>query len=402
MPIVNHEMTKRYPELGLGPVPIESFVSPQAFELEREKIFKKAWLNVGRTDDIPKRGDYVVRELAVWKASIIVIRGQDEKVRAFHNVCPHRGNRVALEEKGTCKGFQCGFHGWVFDTKGSLIRVPGQKLFYDLDKSKLGLVELPCEIWNGFIFVNHDKQPKQSLEDFIGPGFYHRFDDFPFDELVLFQTHRIKLNCNYKVFLDAFQEGHHVAFLHSRSFPDALTSAEDPILHTEVELFDLHRMQAVTFNPGATISPMQALMAKHLGANYLRQSEVVPKGLNHTKNPHWLFDINVFFPNFRLLTYVDNYVYENYWPVSVNEMVWELRYYMRPPKTAAERIFSQQSTGALLDVMREDLSTLERNQKALESGAISEVMYSDEEILCRHMHKVIRDAVTAPDDHVAA
>ena len=86
---------RQYPELGTGPLPIEPMVSPDYFELERERIFKKTWLNVGRVEDIPRNGDYIVKEIAILQTTLIVVRGDDGVIRAFHNVCRHRGNQVA-------------------------------------------------------------------------------------------------------------------------------------------------------------------------------------------------------------------------------------------------------------------------------------------------------------------
>lgn len=74
-----------YPELGTGPLPIEPYVSREYFEKERERIFRKVWLNVGRVEQIPDPGDYFVKDLAVCHTSVLVVRGEDGKVRAFHN-----------------------------------------------------------------------------------------------------------------------------------------------------------------------------------------------------------------------------------------------------------------------------------------------------------------------------
>ena len=395
MAVVNYEMTKQYPELGTGPVSVEPYVSPEYFEKEREKIFARSWLNVGRDDQIPNAGDFFVREIEVMKASIILVRSKDKVVRAFHNVCTHKGNRVCIDENGNTKGFQCCFHGWVFDTSGSLVSIPGQELFYNLDKAKLGLREVSCDVWNGFIFINLQATPDISLQEYLGPEFLHRFDDYPFDELQLQQSHRVRVKCNYKIFIDAFQEGLHVSHVHRRSLPDTLTSAETPIVHQEMEVYERHRMAAVTFNPGATVSPMMEAMGRNLGASYLfRDPAKQPKGLNFKNDPHWIFDINVFHPNWRFVAYQDSYLYETYWPISVNETIWDLSFYCRPPQTAGQKIFSQVQAG-MIDVLREDLSTLERTQAALESGVLKEIQLSDEELLCRHMHKVVEDAVKA-------
>lgn len=101
-----------YPELGTAPVPIDPYIARSYFEKEQERIFAKVWLNIGRIEQIPNPGDYFVKDLAVCKTSILVVRGKDGKIRAFHNMCAHRGNKPVWDNAGTCRGlFTCRFHG---------------------------------------------------------------------------------------------------------------------------------------------------------------------------------------------------------------------------------------------------------------------------------------------------
>ena len=94
--------SKRYPDLGTGPVSIEPYISAEYFEKEREHIFRKVWLNVGRVEQIPEPGDYFVKDLAVCRTAVVIVRGEDGGIRAFHNMCSHRGNPVVWDGKGTC------------------------------------------------------------------------------------------------------------------------------------------------------------------------------------------------------------------------------------------------------------------------------------------------------------
>src|SRR5436853_7783110 len=104
--------TAHYPDLGTEPVSYEDSISPEFFELEREAVFKRTWLYVGRAERLPRAGSYFTRELS-GLASIVVTRGLDGTVHAFHNVCAHRGNKVVwqehpqLESSGTCRQFAC-------------------------------------------------------------------------------------------------------------------------------------------------------------------------------------------------------------------------------------------------------------------------------------------------------
>src|SRR5713226_8348093 len=104
-----------YPELGAGPVPIEPCISPAYFARERERLFRRVWLNVGREEEIPQAGDYFVRDIAVENTSILVVRGKDGGIRAFHNMCSHRGNKVVWDTRGSCQALSCKFHGWTYN-----------------------------------------------------------------------------------------------------------------------------------------------------------------------------------------------------------------------------------------------------------------------------------------------
>ena len=129
--MTDKKWSEKYPDVGTGPVSTEPHISPAFFDLERERIFKRHWLNMGRVEEIPNSGDYFVRELVICNLSILVVRGNDSVVRAFHNVCPHRGNTLVLNERGRCPGrFGCGFHSWAFTTEGKLAFVPDEENFF--------------------------------------------------------------------------------------------------------------------------------------------------------------------------------------------------------------------------------------------------------------------------------
>src|SRR5262249_405588 len=90
--------TEHYPELGTAPISHEASMSPAFYELEGDAIFKRVWLNVGRVEQLPRNGSYFTKELAVAKTSVIVVRGLDGEVRAFHNICRHRGNKLVWQD----------------------------------------------------------------------------------------------------------------------------------------------------------------------------------------------------------------------------------------------------------------------------------------------------------------
>src|SRR5262245_6511836 len=203
--------TEHYPELGTDPVSYQDSISPEFHELEREAIFKRAWLNVGRAERLPRVGSYFTKEIAVARTSIVVVRDHDGEVRAFHNICRHRGNKLVWndspreETAGVCRQFVCKYHGWRYGLDGELTYIQQEGEFFDLDKSRYGLVPIHCAVWAGFVFVNLAKEPEQSLQDFLGP-MITALDGYPFDRMTERFAYRAEVRANWKVFMDAFAE----------------------------------------------------------------------------------------------------------------------------------------------------------------------------------------------------
>ena len=222
--------TEHYPELGTGPVSYEDSISPAFYELEREAIFRRAWLNVGRVELLPRNGSYFTKELPFAKTSIIVVRDMQGRVRAFHNICRHRGNKLVWndnpreETSGSCRQFTCKYHGWRYDLEGQLTFVQQESEFFDLDKKEYGLVPVHCEVWEGFIFVHLAQQPEQSLRDFLGP-MIASLEGYPFDKMTERWHYRSEVKANWKIYMDAFQEFYHAPVLHARQSPDKYSSA---------------------------------------------------------------------------------------------------------------------------------------------------------------------------------
>jgi phenylpropionate dioxygenase-like ring-hydroxylating dioxygenase large terminal subunit len=196
----NRKWSLDYPELGTEPVPTEPCLSSEYFELERERVFRKVWLYVGRQEELPHPGDYLVRDLPACNTSIIFVRGKDGKIRGFHNICSHRGNKLAWDAGGSCQNFACKFHGWVYDTQGQLVGVPDEDMFYNLDKSENGLVPVATDVWEGFLYVNVDPQPQQTLHEYLGE-LGTRLSGFPYAKLTARYAYQTELKCNWKIAL---------------------------------------------------------------------------------------------------------------------------------------------------------------------------------------------------------
>ena len=263
------QWAEKYPDLGTEPVPTEPYVSDEHYELERERIFRRCWINVGRVDEIPNPGDYFVRDIAICKTSVLIIRGSDGVVRGFFNVCSHRGNTLVLDGRGTCPGsVYCHFHNWVYSDTGALIRVPDEENFFDFDKRDHGLTPVNTDFWEGFVFVHLGTEPAETLREYLG-GVADQLDGCPFHEMPLMQTYLVDERANWKVGLDAQNELYHLPFQHRRILGDAfLMNDKGHCRFQDVNLYNYHTVWSCEYDPTHKLTP--------LGEHRLRLGEQRP------------------------------------------------------------------------------------------------------------------------------
>jgi len=384
--------------LSTDPLPIEPNISQAHFDAEQKIIYPHSWLNVGREDDVLKPGDYVVRDLAILKTSVLIVRGRDGAIRAFHNMCKHRGNKVVGTgvEKGSAKGFHCSFHGWTYNTEGALVLVPDEDQFFNFDKTKNGLTPISVETWEGFIFISI--APKESLREWLGE-LYDSFNGY-FSGAKHVASYEAEVNTNWKVVLDAFVEAYHAPFLHGKNYPDALTGETNPLCHLPlVKLFPRHRMMSIEANPNPTLTKTESILLKHVDGVFSAMvkpldNDKLPPGINPLKLSNWAFDAYTIFPNFYLAPMrVFQFVTYHFWPIAPNKTLWKTDHYVVAPQNAAERIALEFSKTFARDVQREDLITLENTQTMLESNAMTHMLLSDQEVVVRHGYKVVEDAL---------
>lgn len=380
-----------HPEVGEGPLPVEPYVSAEYFEREREKVFKRTWLAVGRVDDVPKTGDHLVKYIEILKAPLLIVRGTDDQVRGFYNICRHRGNTLC-RESGNARYLSCGFHGWNYELDGSLVSAPFPELYPDdFKREDYPLLPVATEIWEGFIFINVDPDPKESLHEYL-EEFADRFNGY-FDRFQRTATYSVDVHCNWKVVLGANTESIHTPFLHRESVGLAFAGAANPASRfNQVKLFKRHRYLSVYGNPDHKPAPIQ-MAAAQFGTRPLYPSQAaadaLPPGVNPDRNASWAFDIDVIFPTFQLVPSNGYCFTVTYWPLAVDRTTVEMDVYMEPAQNAGDVVNQQLTRTVVRDVFREDLNTLENTQAALSAGLLKELPISDEEIALLHNHRVV-------------
>src|SRR5262245_12324365 len=404
--------TEHYPELSTGLVSYRDSISSEFFEYEREAIWKRAWLNLGRVEQLPRNGSYFTKELAVARTSIIVVRGLDGEIRAFHNICRHRGNKLVWQDypreetAGTCRQFVCKYHGWQYDLDGACTYVQQEGEFFDLDKADYGLVPVHCDVWAGFVFVNLDRKPRQSLREFLGP-MVTAIEDYPFDALTERFSYRATVGSNWKLFMDAFQEFYHAPILHAKQSPIAarpeVQAAGFAGLHYEID--GPHRL-ITTYGgqgwrlPPEMLKPMETVTRSGLFGPWDMPADpdldhaALPDGVNPADAQPWGLDSFQIWPNFVILIWERGwYLTYHYWPTSYNTHVFEGNLYFVPAKTARERVAHEMAAVTFKEYGLQDANTLEATQLMLESRVVTSFPLNDQEILCRHLHKVAAEWV---------
>ncbi|QYK42091.1 MAG: aromatic ring-hydroxylating dioxygenase subunit alpha [Paracoccaceae bacterium] len=195
-------------------LPAWTYHSPGLFALERERLFLTHWQVAGHECDIPAPGDWLAFDLLGERA--VVMRGQDGVVRAFHNLCRHRGARVVDGERGHCKGAMvCPFHGWVYNLDGSLRGAARPSTFGGMDRDQFGLKPVEMEIFHGFIFLRFAPGPQPAIATLLAP-FETDFAAYRLRDVLPVQTPgwSTELPVNWKSVRDVDNEGYHVALAH--------------------------------------------------------------------------------------------------------------------------------------------------------------------------------------------
>jgi choline monooxygenase len=187
------------------------YTDPAVLELERERIFRRSWQYIGHLGDVPEAASFFAT--TVGDVPVVVVRDREDEVRAFLNVCRHRGSLVC-EGSGRRETLQCPYHAWTYGLDGRLVTAPRAKREGGIDEPSLGLVPLRLETWGPLLFVNPDRDAAP-LEEFLD-GLPERIADAGIDlnALRFLQRSESELDCNWKVSAENFLECYHCPTAH--------------------------------------------------------------------------------------------------------------------------------------------------------------------------------------------
>ena len=210
-------------------IPAAWYIDPRIARLEHDHVFAGNWIAVGRTDQVETPGQFFTFDLD--GEPLIVVRGTDNQLRAFYNVCRHHAAAVATVPCGIAQHLRCPYHGWTYSLDGSLKGAPEFAGVCNFDRTANGLVPVRVAVWESFVFVNLSPQGP-NLATFLG-DLPQRTASLNLSSLPFFTRKTYTLACNWKVYVDNYLDGgYHVPHLH-KSLNSVLDYTEYTIENSE-------------------------------------------------------------------------------------------------------------------------------------------------------------------------
>lgn len=367
---------------GRGPVSSAPYHDPAWWELERKAIWMRSWLHIGHVCEIPEPGSFIRREVEFARASLLIMRGKDGEVRAFHNVCTHRGTQLTQETCGRKNTFSCPYHMWTFGSDGALISAPDFERFY-VAREDMGLKPVQTQVLAGMIFINFDPAPSQSVREFFGP-IADELELLPVAKAVTFTEWTYEIPANWKTNLDNFQENYHLRFIHPRTGAQTI-GEENPFGYpTQYGFSGPHRSQTLWRNPNPPAVQRVLLEGYGRGARLAARD-----GLEFPKTDFKLF------PALHVVGLPPSQNFSHtHWPLGPDRTRGVIRMYWTTQADCASRAFAQElGAMSIRDVLSEDRNAVESAQRGLSSGAVSEIHLQDHEMLLRHLYETVQERV---------
>ena len=354
-------------------LPAWTYYDADFLELEKERVFRPSWQVVCHESDIPQRGDW--HTLEYIGESVIVVRGEDSQLRAFTNVCRHRGSRLVDGAKGCAKKLVCPYHAWTYDLDGKLTGVPDAASYPTLDKSSSGLAPVDLEVWRGFVFVRLFDDGGPSVAQMMAP-----YDDliapYRFEELSALGRVTLRpRDVNWKNVGDNYSDGLHITVAHpglTRLFSKSYgVEAKEHVDRMWGELND---------RPSANVSERmyQHLLppVPHLPAERQRSWQYVKLW------PNVAFDI-----------YPDQVDFMQWLPTGPTScMIREISYVL-PDDRRDMRAARYLNWRINRQVNAEDTVLITRVQEGMSSDSFSIGPLSDKEVCLKHFCKRIRELI---------
>lgn len=364
---MRYEADRTAPPGGFPKLPVipgGRYTDPGFQALEREYLWRRAWLYACHLDEIPEPGSfYLFRRTG---SPVLVVHGKDGVVRAFYNTCRHRGAPLVKTCTGKVDGLVCGYHGWTYSLDGKLINLRDKRDFVDLRMEDYPLVEVRCERLGNWIFVNEDPAAEPLLQH-LGrmPGYLEQIQP---DQVRHIDRRSYPVKCNVKVLLDAFMEVYHLKSIHQST----------------VDRFLDHRGTHITLWPrghSLMITPNRRPDWQDPGTRGMRRIETATE-ITLSNNPSFMF-----YPN--LVTPVDatGNPFLLFWPTGDREMEIEVIWFAPDWGDGPLDPLWETRINNFERILEEDTQFAAQIQESVESKAFAGVTLNYQERRIYHWHE---------------
>ena len=360
-----------------------AYFSQELFELECETLFKTHWQFVCHVNEAADIGAYVTFDVAGERA--LVIRGHDGILRAFHNLCRHRGSRIVPDARGVCnKAMVCPYHGWAYNLDGGLRGIANRDTVPPMQADKWGLKPLEMEIWNGLVFIRFQAGPQPAVAEILA-----RFDDeiAPYDLANMVPTDSNSMDdllpVNWKSVRDVDNEGYHVRQAH-------------PGLH---QLYGNGYFDEPYAN-GTSRSVGTFNQAYGHRWSVRKYREILPEADNLPREQQRQWIYFGMFPNFVLGLYPDSVIYYQEVPQSAEQTVQRGMCYRRRNESREMKAARYLSGRIDRDTADEDQMLMVWSCEATKSSAYDGVIFSDLEYGVKTYHDHLRQLLPVMEQPV--
>jgi phenylpropionate dioxygenase-like ring-hydroxylating dioxygenase large terminal subunit len=360
---------------------VSVYTDPEHAERERQVLFRRHPLLMGFASQWGAPGAFRTDDYA--GVPILVTRGRDGKLRAFLNVCRHRGAKVAPADSGTARVFVCPYHAWTYDLSGQVIGIPDERCFPGVRSERTSLARLPLCEKHGLVWVMPTPAGEDSAEFDIDPwlgGLAPELASYGFGSWAFYDRRIVPESMNWKILVDTFHEGYHIGFLHRHSLTE--------VLHGNVTDFEAFGLNHRLVMPRKKLERLKSMPEESWDLMW-----------NTTL-------IYALFPNTLLIVQGDHVELTRIFPSEgrVDRAVMDLALYVpKVPTTDEERIHWDKNMQLVLDVVTgEDFPVGRTIQIGLTSGAQTHLVYGRNEPAMIHYHQSMRAVLGLLHSHAAS
>jgi phenylpropionate dioxygenase-like ring-hydroxylating dioxygenase large terminal subunit len=367
----------------LPDLPLGRYTDAEFYALEQQYLWKRSWLYAGHDSELPNPGSYKLCDIA--GAPVLLVRGDDGTVRAFYNACRHRGAPVVRQSCGTARMLACQFHGWSYDLRGSLVRVPDERDFVGLQKDERALPSVRCESFGGWHFVNLDHDAI-SLHEWLSPV-DEILSSLTIPKMRVLDIKTAHVRCNWKIMAEGFLEVYHARTVHPTTVAPTLAT----------------RGTVITLHPHGHQSMVSPVITgtRTDGRDRLPMFDGAAEGFRANLQPAYGL-----FPN--LISPLDGrgFPFLVFWPEAVDRTRLDIIWFV--PDWGAGELPNKELWDRRLDrfdvLMEEDYRNLEPIQRSMEHAAHGGQVINYQERRIWHVHawidKMIGPERIAPELHV--